>query len=340
MRHLWDLLAADRLHHAWLFEGPDGVGRRLVALRLAMAANCEQRGAPPAMSLLGPPVAPALPCGVCPTCRRIAGGNHPDVVWVEPNPETASRQIPVDRVREVIRAASLHRYGARRRFIVFDPAEALQEGAANALLKTLEEPVPDTHFILIARHASGLLPTIVSRCQRLRFAPVPEAELAPWLAERGVAAPIAAARLAEGCPGRALAWTTEAMEAREALRDGVLGAIAGDLTGLFQHDETLTEGGRAASADTIDQLLQVIEDLLRAVVRQAAGHAEEGPLAPVVEAWHSALWPSGVVACQRALLDARADLHANVTPKTALDALLTRLATELGAARKAKPRPA
>lgn len=323
IRQLWSMLATDHLHHAWLFEGPDGVGRRLVAVRLAMAANCEGEG--------------ARPCGVCGSCRRILLGNHPDVILVEPDPAAASRTINVARVREVVRQSGMHRFSGRRRFVIIDPAEGMNEAAANALLKTLEEPNAGTHFVLITRHASALLPTIVSRCQRLRFAPVPEPLVQAWLAERGHPAPEVAARLSEGCPGHALAWTEEAITERADLRRRLLAAVSGNLEGLFNFTEGLSEKGRAASLDGIERMLALLEDLLRDALARSAGperpirHADLGE---VIDAWGAALWPGGFVSCERALRDCRLDLAANVTPRTALDALLTRVATELGPARK------
>ena len=328
IRHLWELLATDRLHHAWLFEGPAGVGRRLVATRLAMAACCTAAG--------------PRPCGTCAPCRSVASGAHPDVILVEPDPESASRTIPVARIREVVRQAGMHRYAAARRFVIIDPAEALNEAASNALLKTLEEPNEHTHFVLITRHASGLLPTIVSRCQRLRFSPVPEPMIVDWLTAAGHEAAAEAARLAEGCPGAAAAWTAEAIAARRALRDRLLAAIGGDLEGLFGFTEALAEKGRAASADGVEATLALLEDLLRDAIARAASPdraLRHEDLAPMIDAWATALWPGGFVACEAALRDCRLDLAANVTQRTALDALLTRVATELGAARRVSVPP-
>lgn len=325
MRTLWDALAADRLHHALLFEGPDGVGRHLVARRLAMAANCEADG--------------ERPCGVCPTCHRIGLGNHPDVIEVGPDADSASGTIPVAKIREVIRAAGLHRYAAPHRFIVIDPAEALPAPAANALLKTLEEPNTNTHFVLIARHGAALLPTIVSRCQRHRFAPVPDDVVAAWLGERGVTNADEVAALAEGCPGRALAWADGLADERRTLRDELIEALGGDLEAVFTFSERLTEGGKAKSRGGVGLTLDVLDDLLRdAVVVAVApdGRLRNPDLPATVAAWSAALWPGGVTACASAVADARAQLARNVAGRTVFDALLTRLATELGSARRAR----
>ena len=177
----------DTLHHAILLEGPRGVGKRRVATWLALLANCTAEG--------------ERPCGVCQMCHQIPQGLHPDVIALEPDMTRAARTIPVDAVREVIRKSQFHRYGARHRMVIVDPAEAMQEPAANALLKTLEEPPAGTGFVVITHNAKALLPTILSRCQRIRLGVVPMEELQPWLAERGVEHPDLVAR-----PGARLPW--------------------------------------------------------------------------------------------------------------------------------------
>jgi DNA polymerase-3 subunit delta' len=323
LRGLTDALDADRLHHALLLEGAEGSGRRLVAQRLALYSSCEAPG--------------GRPCGQCGACRRILAGTHPDVILIAPDADSASGQISVDRVRDLVRAAILHRYSAPRRFIVIDPAEALPTSAANALLKTLEEPNPGTHFCLIARHAQGLLPTIVSRCQRVRLAPVPEDALVAWLEARGVPDARAAARLSGGSPGRALAWSDGELAARRALRDELLAALGGDLERLMRFAETVTEGSRAESRGAVQSALAVVEDLLRDAALTASNRADrvlDLDAAPVTAAWAAALWPGGLTTCAQHLADARAQLAINVTPRTAVEALLAKLATELGSARR------
>ena len=128
------------------------------------------------------------------------------MILVEPAADRASKTIGVDAIREVVRRTGYHRYGSRRRFVFIEPAEAMQPAAANALLKTLEEPPEGTGFILNCTNASALLPTILSRCQRVRFGAVAADELTTWLQARGHGESSArAARLSQGCPGRALA---------------------------------------------------------------------------------------------------------------------------------------
>lgn len=326
LAQLREALTSGRLHHAWLFEGPPGVGKHAVARWLALAATCEQ--------------APAQrPCGVCPTCQRVLAGVHPDVITLGPDPEKATAIIPVDRVREVIRAAGFHRYGARARFVIVDPAEGMQPAAANALLKTLEEPPDGTHFVLVATSARALLPTIVSRCQRLRFGPVPTPQLAAWLRARALPEPEELARVAQGSPGEALRLAEGGLARRAELRGEVLDALSGDVGGVLAFTQALATGGRAAWAPRMELLLTLLDELLRDVVVVAAGPGRalmHEDLRSRLAAWSVALWPGGVERCRKALQDTREDLVVNVAPAATLDALLSRFATELGPARKAR----
>ncbi len=150
-------LANQRLHHALLFTGPAGVGKRTAALALASALDCE--------------LAPGEGCGRCSTCTRIADGIHPDVITLAR--EGAAQIVPIETVRaQVVAAVGLPPHEARERVFLIDEATALQPAAANALLKTLEEPPARTRFVLMTVAPDQLLPTIRSRCQRVAFAPL------------------------------------------------------------------------------------------------------------------------------------------------------------------------
>ncbi len=324
LAHLTGAMAEDRLHHALLFEGPAGVGKHTVATYLAMMANCE---APD-----------GRPCGVCPTCVRIQAGNHPDVITLAPDPEKATKVIPVDAVRELIRATGYHRYGGRRRFVIIDPAEALAAAASNALLKTLEEPPADTHFVLIATRARALLPTIRSRCQIVRFSPIPVDRLAAWLSARSLPDARALAVASHGAPGIALGLAAGTQTERTLIRDRMLDALGGDLARIYDLTEALTKGERADWSARVESALELLEELLRDAVVTAS--ASDVPLlhtdkAAVSRAWANALWPGGIERLRRAILETRGDLAVNVSAKTTLDALFTRTATELGSARSA-----
>jgi len=196
-------IAQDRLAHAYAFVGPSGVGRRLTALALAQAALCDQQG-----------------CGQCRTCRRVAAGQHPDCQVLAPTPPPGNPKggltIRIEQVRELEHAAALAPHEAGRKVFILDEAERMTLPTAQALLKTLEEPPPRTHLVLVLASLRTLPPTLLSRCQRVRFRPLDDAALEAFLAARGVdpaAAPLLA-RLAQGRPGAALATDLEALRAR------------------------------------------------------------------------------------------------------------------------------
>ncbi|HEY7054893.1 MAG TPA: DNA polymerase III subunit, partial [Vicinamibacterales bacterium] len=151
-----------------IFSGPDGVGKRSTAVALAQVLNCER----PAAYGDAPGIAA---CGECSACRRIARGVHADVLVLEPG-ETGT--IKVDQVRDAIERAAYRPFEGRRRVVIVDEADALLPEAQNALLKTLEEPPPASLFVLVTARPDVLLPTVRSRCHRLRFGPLAEADVA------------------------------------------------------------------------------------------------------------------------------------------------------------------
>jgi DNA polymerase-3 subunit delta' len=320
-RQLWTALAADRLHHCYLFEGPVGVGKATVALRLAMAANCDSAAA-----------SQALPCAQCATCRAIASGRHPDVIEVSPDAAQASGTITIEQAREVLRRLSLHRHSARRRFVIVDPVDLVRVEAVNALLKTLEEPPAATGFILVTARAASLLPTVVSRSLRVRFRAIGETDLAGWLRARGVPDPERLARLSLGSPGRALELAAGRATALAETRTALLAALSQGPGPLLGYAETLSAPPRSAWEPRVGLCLDVIELLLRDATCCATDHAEAA-LDPaqrdVAALWARRLWPGGLRRAQDALDEARARLQLNVAPRLVLEALLSVLACEL-----------
>ncbi len=311
----------DGLHHAYLLEGPSGVGKRQVADLLALTVNCtaEKRS--------------ARPCGRCNTCRTIRGGTHPDVVVLEPDPKKASASIPVDAVREVIRQAGYHRYGARRRVVIVDPAEAMAESAANALLKTLEEPPAGTGFFLVTHNAQALLPTIRSRCQRVRLGAVPTSAIVRWLEARKTDDAEVLAQLALGCPGRALELSGKGLAARAKLRSQLFEVLHGPIDDVFGFSQALCKGARVDYGRKVDALLHLVEDLLRDVVVIGAG-GDAGLLNADadqdVRGMARRLYPDGVLRCAEAVQDARDQLAIYVSGRLVVDGLLCRIRHALG----------
>jgi DNA polymerase III subunit delta' len=214
-------VAGNRVHHAYLFEGADGVGKELAAFGLAQALECERRKEGESEA-----------CGVCSSCERVppkAGiSRHPDVIVIERGlyepaqigrrtPET--QDISIDQVRTLVLArAAFPPHEGRAKVFIIRRADELSISAANALLKTLEEPNARTHFILLTTQPDSLLQTIRSRTLRLRFAFLSDAAIREILVASGEMGDIERiVALAEGSAARALSLTNpEERTEREA----------------------------------------------------------------------------------------------------------------------------
>jgi DNA polymerase-3 subunit delta' len=188
LRLLTAALQTGSFPHAYLFTGPDGVGKRTAAQAFAMACNCQsshenaRSGAADDKDTAGRPAYGDLDlaCGRCRSCRKILSETHPDVLWIFPS----GAYIRVDQVRELCQRLALKPYEAKKRVAVITEAHTLNPEAGNTLLKILEEPPEQTVFVLTARQASDLLPTILSRCRHIRFNPVSRKSIQNYLESR------------------------------------------------------------------------------------------------------------------------------------------------------------
>jgi DNA polymerase-3 subunit delta' len=214
----WKALTArvqhQRLAHALLFAGPQGLGKRQLALAFGQFLLCES------------PVHEGA-CGQCRSCRLFEAGNHPDLLLIEPEEE--GKDLTVGQVREVSSWQALKPQYAGHKVILVAPADRMNQNAANALLKTLEEPTPGTVLLLVTDRPSGLLPTIRSRCQAMTLSAESGTALA-WLAARtGNAAeslqPLL--ELAGNAPLRAAQLAEEGDEARQTVWKGLTQAAEG-----------------------------------------------------------------------------------------------------------------
>ena len=219
-RHLLELVARassrGTLPPSLIFAGPEGVGKRMAAVALAQLMNCLQTET--FQGLDG--------CGTCASCKRIGRGVHADVLMVEPG-DTGT--IKIDQVRDAIERSAYRPFEGRRRVVIINDAEALNIEAQNALLKTLEEPPAASTFVLVTSRPDMLLPTVLSRCQRLRFGRLSPADVADVLIrdhDYADSAAHAAASLSDGSVGRALeGGTDEFVDARNAATE-LLDAVA------------------------------------------------------------------------------------------------------------------
>ena len=205
-RRLRRLLETDRLPHALLFSGPEGVGKRRTAEALAAALLCSSPAA-------------GHPCGTCESCRAFSRGIHPDFFFVVPEAVgKGARSIRIEAMRALGSALARPPELAPRQVALIDDAQRMNEAAANSFLKTLEEPTGDVVFLLVTGMRAALLDTVVSRCLEIPFGPLALPELSEVLRRHGVETEEAAAlaALADGSAGRALALHAEgALRRRE-----------------------------------------------------------------------------------------------------------------------------
>jgi DNA polymerase-3 subunit delta' len=307
-------LTGGRVHHAYLFDGPDGVGKERAAFGLAQALVCETRG---------PNGADA--CGTCRACVRAIPRTeesrplHPDVVVLERGlyePATIGRRTPetqdlsIDQVRALVLARSAFPpHEGRAKVFIVRRVEELSHPAANALLKTLEEPGARTHFVLLSSMADSLLPTIRSRTQRVRFAPLPEVVVAELLGARGIEHGEAIARLSGGSMKTALVLSDpEASAKREEFVLRALAALdARDLSAALELAEEAKKAGKDVSITQLEAFATALGDHARV----SAGAADR--TADIATARHALA------------LAAVQQLEANASTQLAVEAMLIKM---------------
>lgn len=235
-------IARERIRHAYLFTGPPGLGRRTLALRFARALNCPR------------PTAPGQPCGKCRDCKKTDAMQHPDLSIVQAESEGGT--LKVDQIREVRRSLTLKPYQSKYRVALFLRFQEASEGAANALLKTLEEAPNHAILILTADTPEGLLPTIMSRCEILRLRPLPVETIEAYLKSNGAEPEDAnlIAHISNGRPGYALRLLKDeaALEFRTERLSDLQQLLSSTRVQKFKYAEAL-----AKDKDAMRQTLQV-----------------------------------------------------------------------------------
>lgn len=232
---------SQRPTHALLLVGPERVGKTTLALDLAAGLLC----------LASEPA--ERPCGGCAACRKVAHGNHPDLHRLAP--EGAGQQIKVSQVQTLASDLALLPLEGRFRIAILENAQRLNIDAQNALLKTLEEPPPAVVIVLATDDASALLPTVVSRCTRVRLGPVSSEIIGRWLATQGVvdaARGVTLGRIASGRPGvaHALAANPDATIVYARLTRALLDLVAAPRRARLAGQTGLLEDGAALAAAT------------------------------------------------------------------------------------------
>ncbi len=308
-------LAAGRLAQAYLVVGPESVGKARLALGLAQALNCQQPQ--------------PGPCGECPQCRRIASGMHPDVTVTAL--EGGRRVVTIEQVRELQHSLSLRPFEGRCRVAILPDAGRLTAEASNALLKTLEEPAPDTVLILCATSEAEMLPTICSRCRAIALQPVPTGELTAALEQRpGVTQQQAleAAAFARGRPGLALRALADPalLETVGTRLHQLRTALALDIAGRLLLAGALAGGSASAEGrTTLLETLEVWQHWWRDALLVKAGC--DGPLVYPAEAaaLHQATAQLSLAELRQAVTatqQAMRRVAQNANPRLVIDVLL------------------
>lgn len=202
-------MAKGRIAHAYLFYGMEGIGKRSVATVFAMALNCESD---------------APPCGVCPSCRKAERQTHPDIITIQAD----GQFIKIGAVKELQEQMKFRPREGRRRVVILTEADRMNAAAANALLKTIEEPSAGNILLLTTSRPHALPLTILSRCQHLRFTPLPREVVARFLCERDGLDPETAAILAASSGGSIGKAREMNREEFLALRNGILEHLSAD----------------------------------------------------------------------------------------------------------------
>lgn len=349
------MLARGRVPGALLFAGPDGVGKKSLALMFAKALNCERR-APDGDDFCGE-------CGRCrkaeemlastredlerrralkDSTRRVEGLIYYDVQLIEP----VTRFILIDQIRRLRSVAYTHAFEFPRRVFIVDQAQAVHWQAVDLLLKVLEEPPPTTTLILICPNAHELRRTIRSRCQQIQFVPVDDAAIESLISREGridKAHRALAARIAGGSVAKARAFDLPEFLGRRRPWLDFLDSIAGkgrgqgaepDWKKLFDSTRSLTEK-REEFEDTLRTGYALLRDLMQVQLADNVERVANVDLLPELKAWAGRLDLGGIGKLKTALDQAYRLQTRNVNQQLGLDAL----ATELVESRRPSPGP-
>ncbi len=302
-------LANGRLAHAYLFAGPDGIGKRLMAMALARAIVCEeQRG-----------------CGNCLACRKIDHQNHPDLHILEPD----GKAIKIEQIRAFQRELNLKPLEAPRKICMIEQADTMTVGAANALLKTLEEPRGDTLLVLLSSQPNRLLETIRSRCQPLPFNRHPKSRIQAELEKQlGIASEEShvLAALSEGSFKKAFGKDRDLyLEQRRDLLKTLTGLSSGSILPTLDFADQL-----AADKTVLPDILEIFQAFYRDVLMTLQGRGDEElvnlDLKEKIHRVSAREDVSTILAKLEALVEVRHQLDRNVNRQLAMEVLLLKLA--------------
>lgn len=327
------MLVSGRLASTFLFVGAPGIGKRMFALKLAQACLCETRGE----HLLDP-------CEVCPACQQVLAGTHPDLEYLA-RPKDKSF-IPIELLigdrEHRMQEGLCHRLGLKpfcggRKIAILDDADDLNQEGANCLLKTLEEPPPNSVIILIGTSEQQQLPTIRSRCQIIRFRALPDDVVASLLLAQGHATNADDARrwaqLGTGSLQRALEFADPALTVFREDFLPRLAALTNNSIGLAAEvNSFVDEAGKDAPVRRarLRQVLCVALDFFRAALRRldAGSLPVDGPLAAAIDQFlsSSSVNPEALASCLERCLEGEAQVDANANQATLIECWIDDLA--------------
>lgn len=329
---VYDLLKAAAQHqqfsHAYLLTGPAGVGKRTLARVIAQGALCTGHG--------------NRPCSFCDACQKVAHGNHADVHIIGANPKET---IKVDHIREqVLDVVAANTVEGNQRVFIIENAHRMNAGSQNALLKTLEEPIPGNIFLLVTSVSRLLLPTIRSRCQELRLHPWDDATLTEMLRHQGLNERTIANLLfvCEGSIGKAIALSQDESywQLRNELMEQFFGLRA--RSSIFQTSakwsgkQTIRAGEDAdkendeasAAAQGKDQLLDILEEMMRRLMQVNLHQTDMEAIQDYPPLWQCIAREAGVetfIHMRDAIRDAKKMRESNVTWQAVIEQLLLQL---------------
>jgi DNA polymerase-3 subunit delta' len=338
------MLVTERLPGAMLFVGEEGIGKKRFALEVARALNCRTPKDREA-------------CGVCSSCTRIVKLNYPQredadewtqIIWTD-HPDVGlvvapKRVLRVEQMRQIEKEANFRPFEGKARVFLIDEADKLNDASANALLKVLEEPPRTSYLILITARPAMLLPTILSRCQMIRFSPLTPAEIETHLTTNKLADTKTArlrARAASGSIGRALSGDLVTFTSQRKAMLKVLNALvlSQDRAQLLRAAEQLNE---AQYKEEFEERLDVLETLIRDAWMLSLGVNSEqlvnedllSELREVAEKLDSSRAADWILQIE----DLREQLIVNVNRKITTDALFLVMAGDVAAQKRPKVR--
>jgi DNA polymerase-3 subunit delta' len=320
---LTTLLRKGQIPHALVFTGIDGIGKQTAARTFAMACNC----AAPQPYPERPAEASSSPrvnaCGQCRSCRRIQADQHPDILHLRPSGD----MIRIAVVRDLIQRLAVKPYEQGRRVVILADAHTMNPEAGNALLKLLEEPPQNTLLILTARQMADLLPTIASRCQQIRFAPLQREDLTALLTAEGHLTPLeaeAAAALSGGSYTRALKMAREDWLPRRQWLAGELGRLKDQTTTWHLALAENLASGKAQLPDVLTWLLSWYRDLI--VFPFQPGRIVNRDLDRQIQFAAARQDPLALIDCMKAVQAALKALQDNANPRLTMETLVLQLA--------------